>query len=748
MNWQLAFFLAFIVCLALSQPAAAETEKGMFHERDCDKTGTCNLVLHSAPQRVMQDGKWVEAVRTDYVNGSWVIYTEIDWDTYMWVKEIDKNGNIVLCRNVSEAYRNRLVPIKTGKDSFSIIQEPNKELCGLYASSAYDSFEFGEHSTTIYLDGDSGWGLEDSEPREADPDVVQTGVYLRIQYEDVGSAGRRVIWKWNISGQIPAGQQVDLARMETQIKSYLEAGDTISGCIHRVSNHLAYNISGLEWNDGIITWNNMPNEAHEYNTTADHCDTFDDSWNYGWYNWTVTDSMSYAYSNGDENLSLVMIGKNLTCNEVASSDYISIPDFSIGGREPRLYITYSAAAPPGDTTDPVVTLNAPADITYQNAALVTFNCTASDDINLVNVTLYHNNTAWGANVTNSSGTNATDYVFAESFPEGSYVWNCYACDNSSNCAFGAANWTFTIDSTSPDLLFIADTLANASSTQNESWIEVNVSSTEAVSACFLNWWNDSTNKTMTIAGDTLSALSNQTGLINQTTYGFDVYCNDTSDNWNHTEYREVTINTTNIACTPSWTNTSWAAYQNTSCNISDQLVNWSYLIMYDANGCGGANTTYWDNHTLSCNYCSYNLTNTSVTDEGNTTPVLTNGSCNASGQLDYQWWNWTWWTWWIRYDSNATTCCGVTGIGADCFTNVTYYDNTSYSNVTYGVNCTYTPPITYDMASVMVIRNLDLDFHKDNWLLPVLFVSNIRVEGCIRYNCSQSGGCVTLGVCI
>jgi len=114
------------------------------------------------------------------------------------------------------------------------------------------------------------------------------------------------------------------------------------------------------------------------------------------------------------------------------------------------------------------------------------------------------------------------------------------------------------------------------------------------------------------------------------------------------------------------------------------------------------NVTHYDNTTHSCNYCSYNLTNTSVTDEGNTTPAYTNGTCNSSSYLDYQWANWTWWKWWVEFDTNKSICCDVTGIGADCWTNATHYDNTSYSNTTYGVACTYTN-VTRTVCDVMPI---------------------------------------------
>ncbi len=61
---------------------------------------------------------------------------------------------------------------------------------------------------------------------------------------------------------------------------------------------------------------------------------------------------------------------------------------------------------------------------------ITFNCSASDDFNLVNVSLIINNTVIS---TNNSGINDTFYIFTETLPDGTgfYNWSCSAYDNSS-----------------------------------------------------------------------------------------------------------------------------------------------------------------------------------------------------------------------------------------------------------------------------------------------------------------------------
>ena len=89
-----------------------------------------------------------------------------------------------------------------------------------------------------------------------------------------------------------------------------------------------------------------------------------------------------------------------------------------------------------------VVLNSPID-NYDTAnKTVTFNCTATADPsagNISNISLYHNETGtWTLNQTNSTPRihNSTA-IFDVTFPDfESIEWNCYACDNSSACAYG------------------------------------------------------------------------------------------------------------------------------------------------------------------------------------------------------------------------------------------------------------------------------------------------------------------------
>ncbi len=67
-----------------------------------------------------------------------------------------------------------------------------------------------------------------------------------------------------------------------------------------------------------------------------------------------------------------------------------------------------------------VTLNLPVDTFNTTLTSVTFNCTASDEFNITNVTLYGDwNGSWHANDTNSSGINGANYIFINNItPDG------------------------------------------------------------------------------------------------------------------------------------------------------------------------------------------------------------------------------------------------------------------------------------------------------------------------------------------
>ena len=128
-----------------------------------------------------------------------------------------------------------------------------------------------------------------------------------------------------------------------------------------------------------------------------------------------------------------------------------------------------------DTTSPTITLNLPIDrgVSYEN---ITFNCSAVDAVTtLANITLYSNYSGiFTANQTNNVAglSNSTKFNLTD-LDEKEFVWNCYACDNLSNCRFASANRTYYTDQTKPVIRFDSSMPADGSYWKYD-WFEIKI----------------------------------------------------------------------------------------------------------------------------------------------------------------------------------------------------------------------------------------------------------------------------------
>jgi outer membrane protein assembly factor BamB len=113
-------------------------------------------------------------------------------------------------------------------------------------------------------------------------------------------------------------------------------------------------------------------------------------------------------------------------------------------------------------------------------------------------------------------------------------------------------------------------------------------------------------------------------------------------------------------CVPNSANTTPVTTLE-SCNTSDEQFNWTVWTEWDANVCGAANITWYSNETLSCDYCTPLL--------ANTTKNTTLEACILTEQLN--------WSWWVQWDSLG--CFAQTGLPSDSFANITWYDNETLS---------------------------------------------------------------------
>jgi len=91
---------------------------------------------------------------------------------------------------------------------------------------------------------------------------------------------------------------------------------------------------------------------------------------------------------------------------------------------------------------PTVTLNYPNDGANFSTTSVSFNCSATDDSQVSNITLYLDDVAQ----TTETGSEAyLEWNNTLTLSEGNHNYTCYACDDESLCNWASTNKTFTID---------------------------------------------------------------------------------------------------------------------------------------------------------------------------------------------------------------------------------------------------------------------------------------------------------------
>lgn len=192
------------------------------------------------------------------------------------------------------------------------------------------------------------------------------------------------------------------------------------------------------------------------------------------------------------------------------------------------------------TIPPTVTLNSPTDNQNFTSQDITFNCTASDDELLVNVSVYIDGVI---NETNSSGINGVNYIFTETLSEGLHNWTCDAWDNSSFQTIESFQ-NFTIDSILPSIIVESPigtfnyNLIGGNETLNVTFTDTNLNT------CWFGY--NGTN--ITIDG-CLTGVKNSTLFILEiNNLNMTIYANDTFGNENSTfidwDYKILELNRT------------------------------------------------------------------------------------------------------------------------------------------------------------------------------------------------------------
>ena len=194
------------------------------------------------------------------------------------------------------------------------------------------------------------------------------------------------------------------------------------------------------------------------------------------------------------------------------------------------------------TFGPTIILNSPIDNFNSSSQSITFNGTAYDDINLINVSFILDSTY---NETNTTGLNNSNYIFSlTTISEGTHNWTYEACDNSSLCT-NATVRDFEVDLTNPTIDFVSPT-ESAGAIKERNYIEVNVTATDSgvgLNTIVIRLYNSSVIEINSSTSTTSPNFANFTGL-SEGLYFYNATANDTSGNENSTETRNITLDTT------------------------------------------------------------------------------------------------------------------------------------------------------------------------------------------------------------
>ncbi|MEM2873973.1 MAG: PGF-pre-PGF domain-containing protein [Candidatus Nanoarchaeia archaeon] len=280
---------------------------------------------------------------------------------------------------------------------------------------------------------------------------------------------------------------------------------------------------------------------------------------------------------------------------------------------------------------PNVTLVSPSNGSVTTSNTVNFTCNATNDLQLSNITFYWNYTGtWQSNGTiSASGTSNQTTFQRTNLSNGAILWNCYACDNESACAFAPSNWTVTVNYTALDtpptvtLSYPPDNYYNDTSQYVDLTFNASVTDDYALVNCSL--WHNYTgtwhnNQTQTVTGTsnvtnfTLNDLTNKTFIWNIECY----------DNASQSAFaaanRTVILNWTPPNQAPQITLNQPA--NNTQFNDT-QDINFNFTAIDD------------QNTTLSCSiYLDDNLNQTNNSVQNNT---LTNFLIQGIGYGSHNW---------------------------------------------------------------------------------------------------------------
>lgn len=303
--------------------------------------------------------------------------------------------------------------------------------------------------------------------------------------------------------------------------------DTVAGAVANYSRIDIYRAILTLDTPPIITINSPKNITY-LNTTIDFNVTLDENGN-----------CLYSLNSGKTNYTM---SSNNTINFNATNS--TIDD---GGYTAVFYCNNSLGNPNSSSvTFTTKSLNVSLDTPLSGSLLgnktQNFTCSAETYSvhNLTNMTLYlwDSNSLYYNTTKNIFGTSATTTFEYNLTVDGTYKWNCEACNNASKCGLAGQNYTLTIDTTFPTVSLVSPGDSSTYTSSNTVTFTYNVADINSISNCSLVINNkvNSTSTSVTKGTDQTFSV-----YLPNATYSWSVNCTDALNNIGSSAKRTLTV---------------------------------------------------------------------------------------------------------------------------------------------------------------------------------------------------------------
>ena len=309
--------------------------------------GTCTKSLYSGIHFVYEDNKWkdIKDARSLKNTGfSWkYLKTDSDYEI-----EIEDFNYTCLKKLKIKSQIGGNIPFKVnGVEYISPYMTPDEEIelediC-VDNILAYN-FTFGFNSTLIKLQDANTENLDDAHMESNNAD---TNYHNNIEMELLAQSGRNywLLIKFNLSA-ILSGSTILSADLFLNVQdNRLDHGaEGYDVATHHLFQYPTYDISGAEWVETTLTWNERPVGA-EYNTTEMDSISFTGSTSEGWHDWDVLDAVKTDFDNGYSNVSIFVLTNDIV-GSPGTTDELDIYSKEHSTTANRPYVNVNYELPP------------------------------------------------------------------------------------------------------------------------------------------------------------------------------------------------------------------------------------------------------------------------------------------------------------------------------------------------------------------------------------------------------------------